>query len=222
MTLNWQDFKSVITGRNVPVQYCQVGENYWLKAFDGRFEVECLLPKDETNADTADFVANFLPEANKRQRSNVETQFERTDLVLKCCRETATFDETGRAEISIQVPGTPGSTDGRFVAGGYAMTDSFTFGDHVAAISIVDVDNIMGYGAETVIQTYHDEDVAPSAQGWFMWPQPQAGGEVDIEPIGFYGFIPSGLYLEIYFQRAPSGTAQNVYCDVVWARHHDP
>lgn len=145
----------------------------------------------------------------------VQTRFERTDLVLKCCRQFAPFGASGIAEMSIKIP-----ADGRFIAGGYAFTDSFTPGDCVTAISVTDVDNITGAGAETILQTYHDDDLPASAQGWYFWPQPQAGGEVEIDPIGYYGFVPGGLYLEIYYQRAPSGTATGVWTDIYWAKQY--
>jgi hypothetical protein len=119
------------------------------------------------------------------------------------------------------VPGEVGSGDGRYISGGYAFTDSFTFGDKCTAIAVVDVDNVLGMGAETVVQTYHDDQLPASAQGWYMWPAPQVGGEVEVDPIGFYGFVPSGLYLELYFQLAPSGTATKVYTDFYWGRHYD-
>jgi hypothetical protein len=148
----------------------------------------------------------------------VQTQFERTDIVLKVGCQEATFDENGFAEVSIKVPGTPGTEDGRYVAGGYAFTDSYTFGDRITKIQVVDIDNILGYGAETVVKTYHDQDLIEGEQGWFMWPAPQVGGEIEIDPMGYYGFIPAGLYLEIYFQRAASGTATKVYIDYYWGK----
>lgn len=56
----------MLTSRNLSAQYVAVGQNYWIKAFDGPFELECLIPTDETlSADTVDFLANFQAKANR-------------------------------------------------------------------------------------------------------------------------------------------------------------
>jgi hypothetical protein len=216
--LPWEEFKSqCLSGSQWKCIYFDFGEQYRLFAKQNSFTVLCKMQKDD-GADQVDFETNYKDLITNTFVDNTQTQFERTDIVLKCAKSSAVFS-SGEAEISIKVPGTPGSGDGRYVAGGYAFTDLFSFGDKMKSISIVDVDNILGYGAHTVIQTYHDADVDEVNKGWFMWPSHSvsgsASGEIEIDPLGYYGFIPSGLYLEIYFE---CSLATNVYCDIWWGQ----
>lgn len=216
--LPWLDFKTqVLETEQWSCIYFDVDGHYKLFGKQNSFTVICKLYKDD-GADQIDFEMNYKDAITNTFTDNTQTQFERTDIVLKCAKYTAAFS-SGHAEISIKVPGTPGSGDGRYVAGGYAFTDLFSFGDKMKSISIVDVDNLLGYGAHTVIQTYHDSNVDETNNGWYMWPSHSvsgsASGEIEIDPLGYYGFIPSGLYLEIYFE---SSVATNVYCDVWWGQ----
>lgn len=66
MEISWAEFKKFVDARSLSIQYVEVNENYWLKAFDNRFEVECLLPIDETNADTIVFNTSYKANGNKR------------------------------------------------------------------------------------------------------------------------------------------------------------
>ncbi len=212
--LPWADFKmNVLESGHYSWVHFETDDTLMIFAKQNDFTVLCKIPASDT-VDIADFEDNYMPVSGQLLKSKVTTEFERTDLTLKLCSVEATF-ASGEAEISIVVPGTPGSGDGRYVAGGFALTDVFAFGDRCTKVQVVDVDNLLGMGAHTVVQTYHDPDVDAANQGWFMWPMPVAGGEVEIDPMGYYGFIPSGLYLEIYFEAA---SATKVYCDIWWGK----
>ena len=66
MTAEWVDVKSVLVGRSLSAQYTIVGSNYWIKAIDGAFELDCVIPTDTTlSADSLDFVTNFKPTGNE-------------------------------------------------------------------------------------------------------------------------------------------------------------
>lgn len=77
MLADWTDVKSLLIGRNLSVQYTTIGTNYWIKAIDGIFELECILPTDTTlSADSLDFVTNFKANGNKPlvQQSLIQSQ----------------------------------------------------------------------------------------------------------------------------------------------------
>ena len=219
--LPWSDFKnSCLDNQNYSWIFFEIDQTYKIFAKQNDFTVLCKIYKD-SGADQVDFETNYQSNQCFGLKSNVQTQFERQDIVLRTAKATAAFS-SNEAEISIKVPGVPGSGDGRYVAGGYAFTDNFTFGDKITQINIVDVDNILGFGDHTIIQTYHDSDVDEANKGWFLWPNVSvsgnASGEIEIDPMGYYGFIPAGLYLEIYFEAASS---TNVYCDIWWGQSVD-
>lgn len=64
--VDWSQFKAFVQARNISVQWVIVGSNYWLKAFDGLFCLECLVPLDNSlSQDTVDFETNFKNIGNK-------------------------------------------------------------------------------------------------------------------------------------------------------------
>lgn len=214
LELKWPKFKQFVDQRAVPIQYVEINDNYYLSAFHGPLCVTCLIPKmDPASDDQAEFEADYKATANGNIKEPVQTQFEREDIRLQMSKATADFVD-GEAEISIKLPGTVG-VDTVFIGGGYAFTDVHTFGDCVEKVQIVDVDNILGMGAHTVVATYHDDRVATANQGWYLYPAPQAGGEIEVDPMGFYGEAVAGLYLELYFKAT---NATKVYVDFVFGR----
>jgi len=100
---------------------------------------------------------------------------------------------SGVATILIQVPGTPGSSDGRIISGGNGWFDSLHADDHIE-IYITDEDNLKGGGAGLVIGTYTDTDCPLACQGWFINPHK---GFVDIRQLETFGFLPAGFYVKI-------------------------
>jgi hypothetical protein len=217
--LSWDNFKSqVLDTVGWSWIYFDVDGHYKIFAKQNDFTVVCKIYKDD-GSDQSDFESNYKDNVSKLIVNNTKTQFEREDIILKLSRVQADFDVSGEAKISIKVPGTPGTSDVRYVAGGYAFTDVFSFGDAMNKIQVVDVDNIIGMGANTVLKTYHDEELDEENQGWYLWPSPQAGGEVEIDPIGYYGEIPAGLYLEIYFKKTIVSGASKVFCDIWWGKN---
>lgn len=65
--VSWSVFKNFATTRSCPMQYVDLETQYWLKCFDGPFEVETQLPHTETPAegsDEKDFVDNYKSSAN--------------------------------------------------------------------------------------------------------------------------------------------------------------
>ncbi len=155
-----------------------------------------------------DYLKNF-------SASNVTTAYEKTNVVAKFCSIEGTCDANGDLVLQIEVPGTLGQT-GRLAAGGYTFTDSWVKGDRVKKIELVDVNNIFGLGAGVILESYHDESVTEANMGWRFYPAPTNSGEVEIDPLGYYGQIPAGLFLRITykFNRANVWCAANIFWGV--------
>lgn len=67
MESTWIDFKAFVISRSLSIQWVKIGDNYYLKAYDGFFTLECLLPYDPAmSADTVDFETNYKPAGNVR------------------------------------------------------------------------------------------------------------------------------------------------------------
>jgi hypothetical protein len=213
--LPWAEFKNqVLGGVQWSILYFELANHYFIYAKQNQFTVVCKMHKD-SGADQLDFENNYKNSIGNIVTDNARTQFEREDIRLQIAKAKAIINQNGEAVIRIRVPGIVGQ-DSRYIAGGYAFTDVFTFGDAVTEINVVDVDNIAGYGAETVLGTYHDVDADSENSGWYFWPSPQVGGEIEVEQnlMGYYGNIKSGFFVEMKFKMAQGSTATTVYCNL--------
>lgn len=147
----------------------------------------------------------------------VTTQFELNNKDLKLAKAMCSVDETGLGVSAIKIPGTVGSTDGRYVAGGFAISADYNADDYVT-VRIEDTDRniamalalasnpeaisplddatvqglgiIPGYGAfpsYPIVKSYTDDDFTSINQGWYFWPN--ANGST-----GFADVEPIGGY----------------------------
>jgi len=67
MIVDWTTFKAFIDSRTLSIQYVLIKDTYWLKAFDGPFNIETTIYKKTTAddpSDQKDFEDNYLPAAN--------------------------------------------------------------------------------------------------------------------------------------------------------------
>lgn len=193
--------------------YFDINDHYNIYAKQNDFTVLCKIHKD-SGVDQTEFEADYKDNATTEISPVVTTQEEKNDKVLKLVGGITTFS-AGVALLSIKVPGTPGSGDGRYAAGGYCFSDNFTIGDRVTKVQVVDTDDLLGYGAGTVLKTYYDDAADELNQGWYMYPSHASSAEIEIDPIGGYGFIPSGFYLEIH---ASCVAATKLVADLWWGK----
>ena len=144
----------------------------------------------------------------------VVTQFEKNDKDLKICSGMVTVDaETKKAEIVLKICGDIALGEGRFISGGYAFSSPSRAGDRVSVVEVVDIDDILGYGAGAVLKTYHDSEIEETQQGWFLNP---AGFPIELETMGGYAFAYAGLYLRLKFESLYTDTI--FFCNITWGK----
>lgn len=71
MEVTWAEFKNFVTQRNLSIQFVEMRGNYFMKAFDGFFNLECILSVGTGDSDTTDFETNFKAKGNKTQPQQV-------------------------------------------------------------------------------------------------------------------------------------------------------
>lgn len=64
MIVTWSIFKSFVTARSLSIQYLDLGDGYWMKAFDGLFSLELNMPKDD-GSDQIEFETTYKALGNK-------------------------------------------------------------------------------------------------------------------------------------------------------------
>ena len=216
MKVSWNILKSFISDRSLSAQLIDLDDSYYIKAIDGNFSLYCVLnksPSDSTDLD--DFEANYKASGNQSPKSSVQTQFERSDLILKICSAAADVQSDSTATITIKVPGVLADGNVMFISGGDAWFNEQHKDDRICKISIIDKDNVLGYGADTVLKTYHDELVDEPNQGWRI---PIKFGHIYAETLGFYGEVPASLYVVIEGKKGGSITTGTMYLNLEWGR----
>lgn len=86
---------------------------------------------------------------------------------------------------------------------------------------------IPGFGeaftAYPMIRSYTDEEADDANKGWYFWPLAQgnnlpAVGEIEVNPIGGYGFIPAGFYVKLIYQRPEGKTTGSFRANIDWGK----
>jgi hypothetical protein len=196
MGVNWETLKDFADSRNISIQWIDLTDRYICVGLDGVFGLECVVLKtDPVNSAQQDFEDNYKSSGNNSPLTKVETQREFKNLRLQSITLSGTADGSGVCVVQTQVPNT-GIHPGRYIDWGEAwITGTSHDDDKITEIAIVDVDNILGYGANTIIKKYTDDD--SSDAGWTFPAKPAIA---EVEPLGWYGYIPGGLYLRITAQ----------------------
>lgn len=75
MEVSWTDFKAFVVSKSLSIQWVSAGSNYWLKACDGYFTLECFISNDSfVSPDALDFETNFKSLGNVRPSQFVSVQ----------------------------------------------------------------------------------------------------------------------------------------------------
>jgi len=88
----------------------------------------------------------------------------------------------------------------------------------VTAVQLTDEDNLLTYGAGTVLASYEDAEADAGQIGWFFEPDANNTGFIEIEPIGGYALLPEGFYLKIVAKKEAASTATKVFVNVWWGK----
>lgn len=206
--VSYTEFKRHLTN-GAQMKYVDCDTYYLAYAVDTIFSVVAQILKGSDDA--SDFETNIL--SDTLLKHEVVTQYEKDDKRLKLAKIESTFDGNNVAECLIEVP-----SGGRYIAGGYVFTDVFCAGDAITEAVLVDVNNLAGYGAGTILASYSDEGVPEANQGWYLEPYNNNTGYQEIEPIGGYGFLPEGFFLRIRVKRKSGSGATKAYCSVWWGK----
>lgn len=244
--LSWSAFKSFASSSGASCYYIEFSDHYEIFGQSGMLMCHCELSKDPSDTtDLYEFEADYKPLWNYGLKQEVKTQFERDDLTIKMAKVKETVVD-GEARIELLVPGEVGSTDGRYLAGGFGMLDTYDPDDHIIC-TVEDVDRVIAwqialaqdpeavapvsdatvqalgtYPNYPIVGSYTEEECGASNEGWYFWPCARGGndaaiGEIELEPLGFYGFIPSGFYLVFTIIR-PNVSGGTIRGDIIWGK----
>lgn len=210
--LSWAELKATIAKKNLTWQYVEWSDKYKPFAIDTGVSYYSFIYKSPITVgglDTAqeqlnqdDFEDNIQPIANYAiggrpyAFSTPDFQFNGDGILATVTKNTTT-------NVDFQVPGTAGTF--KYINGAIVMTKDAEFGDHASAV-IIDKDNILGYGADTVLATYVTK--------WYINP----GQEFNIET-PYAGKLLAGLYVRVAYTSVGTTTDPKIAINY---RLHDP
>ncbi len=144
----WSDIKDFISNRSVGIQYFVANNMYYLFASDYPMIMTAQIPMDGSAAsDQSDFETNYKPNANKPllpSLTTVTTLYELNNKDLKLARAASEVGSDGTATVTIKIPGTPGTGDGRYIEGGYGTTEDYDK-DDFALVWVSDNDRLIAW-----------------------------------------------------------------------------
>jgi len=130
---------------------------------------------------------------------------------LQLARIKITTNASGYGSHALKVPGTAGDMSSRLIIGGQGWSDNY-HADDVVKICLTDEDNILGYGAGSVIKAYTDLGVPSGNQGWFT----PKGEPLDLDSFSGIGSLLAGLYLKIEVQKGDN-SIDIFRCNIKWS-----
>lgn len=192
MNLSYAELKALIAKKNSAWQYEEKPNFYRVFAVDCGIIYETTLYKDpitvggldnEVEAtNLADFEDNYKALANF-PIGDRPYAFSTPDFQFNGDGILATATKNATTNIDFQIPGAPGSA--QYINGAVVITKDAVFGDYAAA-SIIDIDNILGYGNNVTLANYVTK--------WYINPSAQSNFETP-----YAGKLYAGLYIRVTY-----------------------
>lgn len=198
--INWTQFKHFIDTKQIRARCVAINDGYQIHGADQGLIYTCTVMSGED--DYTDFVDNYKDGLESQEAGGVTTRMEVDFLTLKLACATGQADANGDLIINVDVPGSPAAIQ-RYVAGGYAVTNNYAFGDRLTAVNVIDKDGVFSGNPGIVLRTYHDSEVPESSRGWYFWKAHGTEGEVEVEPIGWYGQLYGTMRMQCVFKVQP-------------------
>jgi hypothetical protein len=169
--VGWTEIKTFANDNSLTGRFIDYNGNYFIKVMDGFFSLFTIISKYPDNgSDLVDFETNYKSLWQKSSVVLVKPKpFADSDGFRfrgKGFSGSATANSTTNIEYKI--------TEERYINGLELILSGNSLGDYVH-FEIVDVDNILGYGAGLVLDRFADTwymDPGSSRQGPYLLPYP--------------------------------------------------
>jgi hypothetical protein len=181
--LSWEKFKAFVISRDLDMLMFEETSSYLLVAVDTGLSLSCVLLKDN-GTDHIDFENNFKSLCNPDKQNKDE-------MIgwgkFKAVIDSSQYDEEEPYEITVKFPENLGYEIYNFF-GSWVHVENYGDNDYVT-FQLVDVDNILDYGANTVLKEY--------CQLWSKVIEKTT--EPIYAPNKSPGKVPAGLYAKLIY-----------------------
>ena len=207
INLSYADLVSTVAAKGLKWQHVEIADRYSLWALENAVTYHATIFKDNAEvggidpeqeaANLIDYTTKYAQSANAPISSKVLTEPDnnfqmQADAVSSVCAKgtTTTIDYrmVNHAGESYTV---------KYLNGAEIYTDNCALGDW-AESQIVDIDNVLGYGANLVLKTYvRKKYLFPNIKQTVMATAP--------------GAIPVGLYIRVIYHSVGTSTDPTIY-----------
>ena len=179
LDLTYAQFISLKSTKNLPIQFSESSDRYYVFLVEGPLVWETTILKG--SSDATDFENNYKNTANGKLIPIIQTTpFSANQVVFNGAGVFATIQAGQTVDVDLKI------NSNSLLNGGILQTSGEEMGDYFSA-QVVDKDNIFGYGAGAVLNTWISKWYVLSEDVHMDLTTPQAGS------------IPAGLYLRIKY-----------------------
>ena len=210
MNLSYTDLKAIIVKKNLAWQYEERANKYRVFAFDNAVGYQAFIHKapisvggleiDAEAVNQADFENHYKAIANYPVGER-NYSFTTPDFMYNGSGVLATATKNANTAIDMVIPGTLGTF--QYINGAQVITQNAVFGDWASSI-VIDVDNVLGYGANTVLSNYITK--------WYIDP----AASLNLTTL-YAGKVPSGVYIRVTYHSV--GTVNDVGVAINYRLH---
>ena len=195
--LSWTDFKARVVDKKW-VRFTETDGYYTVTYPDDLGGITCSVLKD-SGSDQTDFETNYKPSANASDIVPKKSiQVLGTDVFrLFGCATSFTATKTTDTTHDFLIP-----TNVIAIKGANAFYINAAIGDYVK-VTMVDVDNVLGYGAGTVLGTFINK--------WFI----PTDGILFIDNVSISLIPVAGLYLRFKYTSVGTVNDVDVFCNFI-------
>lgn len=182
MQVSWDSLKAIATSKIVPLIYVDEGARYFITLNEIGSPFFCLLNKVEpASSEQVEFETSFMPLANKPLVLGTQTQpfSDAGGFRFRGASFSGAAAPMATTDIDYRLNATRWINGGRAIVNNIGADDQITF-------QVVDKDNVLGYGANVVL----DEFIS----GYYI-PQ---DGTLEVR-LAYPARIVEGLYLRIKY-----------------------
>lgn len=195
MKVPWNVFKCFVDHHKAHVKYVDLIDRYWVKSWQGRFEVEIILKKDESNA--SDFESNYKLNADKTPADKVIQSLGEETFLFKGIGMKFSAEASSETTHDLLFDKAYAMKGGMFYSTNGDISDSIK-------VSLVDKDNVLGAGAGVVI----NEQIPK----WYVIP----GTTMHIDDIAVSYLPAAGLYLRVTYNNTQQSSVDAVLNMIVY------
>lgn len=201
--VSWDILKQFATTKKIALQYLDMTSHYEVICFDSYFVLSCVIDKQSSNSELQDFEGNFKASANKpiepldqsgRKLLTISPFSDSNGFRFRGTSFSGTISANSTQSIDYKIE------QERFINGGRLILDAANTDDQVS-FRVVDVDNVLGFGAGVVLDEFIKDYYLPVGESM----------EVSLD---YPARIPSGLYLRMIYKNtgdAPVKVKCNLY-----------